>query len=134
MGEKHPRRDATLQEIQTLRHVVDTLPAAVWIALLAGSSERFTYYAVTTPWQNYVQNDASSSTTAVPGLLGLGQATATNISNAFNFFAYLSPVPFGILADTWLGHYNTLVLSISYVSFPLASFRFCSVRCSSVCR
>ncbi|KAJ5437343.1 hypothetical protein N7491_003896 [Penicillium cf. griseofulvum] len=64
------RRDATEDEIKTLPHVVDSIPLIVWIALVAGASERFTYYAVTTPWQNYMQNDRDS--TEVPGVLGLG--------------------------------------------------------------
>lgn len=45
------RRDATEDEIKTLPHVVDSIPLVVWIALVAGALERFTYYAVTAPWR-----------------------------------------------------------------------------------
>ena len=45
------RRDATEDEVKTLPHVVDSIPIVVWIALVAGALERFTYYAVTAPWR-----------------------------------------------------------------------------------
>lgn len=50
--------------------------------------------------------------TAVPGALGLGQATATNISSAFYFFTFLAPTPFAIISDAWLGRYKTLCVSV----------------------
>ena len=52
---------------------------------------------------------------AVPGELGLGQSTATNIYNAYYFFAFLTPLPFAILSDAWLGRYKTLCVSFLYV-------------------
>lgn len=45
------RRDATEEEIKTLRHVVDRIPRTVWIALMIGAVERFTYYCITPPWR-----------------------------------------------------------------------------------
>ena len=48
------RREATNEEIKHLPHVVDSLPTVVWIALVAGAADRFTYYAVTTPWRKTV--------------------------------------------------------------------------------
>lgn len=56
-----------------------------------------------------MQNSADNI--AVPGALGLGQATATNISSAFLFLSFLVPTIFAILSDTWLGRYKTLFLS-----------------------
>jgi POT family proton-dependent oligopeptide transporter len=44
-------RDATEEEVETLRHVVDTIPRGVWIALAVGACERFTFYAVSAPWR-----------------------------------------------------------------------------------
>lgn len=44
-------RDATDEEIQSLRHVNDRLPRKVWIALLASGAERLTYYVISTPWR-----------------------------------------------------------------------------------
>ncbi|KAF3056204.1 Peptide transporter [Trichoderma lentiforme] len=107
--ESYARHEATEEEVKELRHVVDSVPFIVWIALVANATERFTFYAVTTPWQNYIQNSADNI--AVPGALGLGQATATNISSAFLFLSFLVPTIFAILSDTWLGRYKTLFLS-----------------------
>lgn len=47
----HNRREATLVEIESLPHVVDSVPFIVWVALVAGAAERFTFYAVSTPWR-----------------------------------------------------------------------------------
>lgn len=60
--------------------------------------------------ENYIQNRAGDS--ALPGALGLGQARATTIFNAFYFFAYLSPVPFALISDAWLGRYNVICISL----------------------
>ncbi|RBQ77793.1 hypothetical protein FVER14953_21631 [Fusarium verticillioides] len=106
---EHERLDATEEEIKELRHVVDSVSLAVWVALVANATERFTFYAVTTPWQNYIQNPADS--VAVPGALGLGQATATNITSAFLFLSFLLPTVWAIISDTWLGRHKTLCLS-----------------------
>ncbi|KDB20058.1 hypothetical protein H109_07975 [Trichophyton interdigitale MR816] len=105
------RREATQDEVANLQHVADSVPAVVWVALVAGAAERFTFYAATTPWQNYIQNGRGNL--AVPGSLGLGQANATNISNAFFFFSFLSSLPFAIISDVWIGRYKTLCLSFS---------------------
>jgi POT family proton-dependent oligopeptide transporter len=47
-------QEATEEEINSLRHVVDELPRKVWISLLVGGAERFTFYVVSTPWREYV--------------------------------------------------------------------------------
>ncbi|EED18671.1 oligopeptide transporter, putative [Talaromyces stipitatus ATCC 10500] len=84
------RQNATEEEIQT------------------SGAKRFTFYAVTTPWQNYTQYPRDSN--AIPGALGLGQATATTLSSAFYAFTLFSSVPFAILSDAWLGRYKTLCI------------------------
>jgi proton-dependent oligopeptide transporter, POT family len=47
----HSLRDATEEEIASLRHVVDKLPRKVWVSLLVSGAERFTYYTISTPWR-----------------------------------------------------------------------------------
>ncbi|KAK2879510.1 hypothetical protein FQN49_000812 [Arthroderma sp. PD_2] len=101
-------RQATATEIRTLPHVVDSVPFIVWVAVFAGAAERFTFYAVTIPWQNYIQNGHESI--ANPGALGLGQATATKINSAFYFLSFLTPIPFALVSDAWLGRYKTLII------------------------
>lgn len=59
--------------------------------------------------ENYMQHDRHFR--AVPGALGLGQSTATSISNSFFVFSFLTPMLFAIISDVWLGRYKTLVIS-----------------------
>ncbi|KAE8340233.1 hypothetical protein BDV24DRAFT_134444 [Aspergillus arachidicola] len=104
-------RDATEEEIESLRHVVDKLPRKVWVSLIVSGAERFTYYTITTPWQNYIQNGPGDG--AVPGALGLGQSRATMIFNGFYLFYYLVPIPVALVSDAWLGRYAVLCISLS---------------------
>lgn len=63
----YARREATEEEVKELRHVVDSVPFIVWVALVANATERFTFYAVTTPWRAYLKE--LGSTTVVYGEL-----------------------------------------------------------------
>ncbi|KAL2257918.1 hypothetical protein VTK26DRAFT_8974 [Humicola hyalothermophila] len=101
-------RDATEDEIRSLPRVVDKIPLAAWAAAMVGAAERFSYYSIISIWQNYMQHERGFQT--VPGALGLGQSTATSISNAFFVFLFLTPTLFGVISDVWLGRYNTLLL------------------------
>ena len=62
-----------------------------------------------------MQNGPGNS--AVPGALGLGQSTATNIYTAYYLFSFLPPVPFAIISDVRLGRYKALCISWRYVYF-----------------
>jgi proton-dependent oligopeptide transporter, POT family len=50
---EYERRDATEDETNNLRHVADSLPGITWVALVVSGAERFTFYAVTTPWRKF---------------------------------------------------------------------------------
>ena len=56
--------------------------------------------------ENYVQN--ARGDVLRPGALGLGQALATNINYAFMTFGFITPVPAAVVADRWLGRYQTI--------------------------
>ncbi|KAH7084353.1 oligopeptide transporter [Paraphoma chrysanthemicola] len=103
-------REATEAEIRDLPHIVDHVPLVAWIAALIGATERFGYYSTVITWQNYMQNDRGVS--SVPGALGLGQSTASTISNVFFVVQFLTPLLFGIVSDIWLGRYRTLLLGL----------------------
>ncbi|PQE28722.1 PTR2-Di-and tripeptide permease protein [Rutstroemia sp. NJR-2017a WRK4] len=113
LSRQFERRDATEEEILNCRHVPDQLHAAVWIALLVGAAERFAFYYITAPWQNYLQNNRDDN--ANPGALGLGQVTATNIYNGYYLFAALASTPIGVLSDAKLGRFRTLTMSLMWV-------------------
>lgn len=106
-------RPPTDHELSTLLHVVDNIPFSAWAVILFGAFERFTYFGIIAPWQNYMQNPPSTTSSALPGALGLGQATATNISNAFFLVSFLTPMLFAVLSDTKLGRYKTLMLGLA---------------------
>jgi POT family proton-dependent oligopeptide transporter len=59
-----------------------------------------------------MQNERNSR--AVPGALGLGQSTATAISNSFFVFSFMTPMMFAIASDAWLGRYKTLIVAFWY--------------------
>jgi POT family proton-dependent oligopeptide transporter len=126
-------RDATEDEVRTLPKVVDRIPIAAWAAALVGAAERFSYYSTISIWreepspskhskiallttatENYMQNERNSR--AVPGALGLGQSTATAISNSFFVFSFVTPMMFAIASDAWLGRYKTLIVAFWYES------------------
>ncbi|APA08595.1 hypothetical protein sscle_04g033650 [Sclerotinia sclerotiorum 1980 UF-70] len=104
------RRNATEGEILSYRHIPDQVHTAVWIAVLVGALERFAFFCITAPWQNYLQNQREDH--ANPGVLGLGQATATNIYNGYYLWAAVASTPIGILSDAKLGRFRTLIISL----------------------
>ncbi|KAI9659785.1 MAG: peptide transporter ptr2 [Bathelium mastoideum] len=103
-------RDATEEEIHSLRHVIDKIPFTVWLVAFTGAASQFGYYGVTIPWQNYMQNPGGNP--LAPGALGLGQSKATTINNVFLFFTYLTPLPFAAISDAWIGRYSTVLVSL----------------------
>ena len=48
-------REPTEEEIATLRKVADHLPLSAFIVALVELCERFTYYGLSGPFQNYIQ-------------------------------------------------------------------------------
>ncbi|KAI0885397.1 uncharacterized protein GGS22DRAFT_200281 [Annulohypoxylon maeteangense] len=99
-------RAATDDEVRDLLHVVDRVPVRLWIACVAGILERFVWYGATSPLQNYLQNAPGGE---VPGALGLGQATASNIVNALMIGSCITPAMAAVIADSWLGRYKTML-------------------------
>ncbi|DAA72886.1 TPA_exp: hypothetical protein A8136_5330 [Trichophyton benhamiae CBS 112371] len=78
---QHEKREATQDEVANLQHVADSVPAVVWVALVAGAAERFTFYAATTPWPlfvtslPYVTNDSIKIAGLVISMVFLGLGT-----------------------------------------------------------
>ncbi|KAJ7692895.1 oligopeptide transporter [Mycena rosella] len=111
----------TAEEIATLRHVADKIPLGAWLVALIALSERFTYYGLTAPFQNYMQNNRDDSLR--PGALGLGQSAATRLSYFLTFFVYAMSFGGAVVADGWLGRYKSLTLFASiYVVGALILF------------
>ncbi|KLJ06067.1 POT family proton-dependent oligopeptide transporter [Blastomyces silverae] len=95
-------------ESATLRKVPDKLPWSAFLVAVVELCERFAYYGLSGPFQNYIQNPYKGP--GVPGALGLGQSGATGLASFFQFWSYLTPVLGAIVADQYLGRFNTIVV------------------------
>ncbi|KAL7931302.1 PTR2 domain-containing protein [Trichoderma chlorosporum] len=118
MGHPNFIREATSEDTENLPRVVASLPWRVWCVLAISMMERFTYYGVTSPFQNYVQIGLND--TVRHGALGLGQSRSTSINLAFLFLSYTSPLLGAILADNWLGQYRVILLSSMLYALGIA--------------
>ncbi|KAJ2722159.1 peptide transporter ptr2 [Coemansia sp. Benny D115] len=107
-------RWATEEDMGTLRRVADKIPTAAFFVVLTEFCERFTYYGISGPFQNYIQNPYKTGSR--PGAIDGGQHMATGLGNFFQFWCYLTPILGAIIADQWLGKFKTIVLfSIIYI-------------------
>ncbi|KAH8171107.1 POT family protein [Sarocladium implicatum] len=104
-------------ESLALRRVPDKMPK---LALLILLGERFTYFGLSGPIQNYIKYVGHSPIPStnpydpgsdLPGALGKGQAVATALGNFFKFWAYTSTVIGAIVADQYLGKYRAILLA-----------------------
>lgn len=66
--------EPTDEEKRTLRKVADKLPWSAFLVCVIELCERFTYYGLSGPFQNYIENSYGGS---LPGAIGLGQTGAT---------------------------------------------------------
>ncbi|KAF2160609.1 hypothetical protein M409DRAFT_70348 [Zasmidium cellare ATCC 36951] len=105
----------TEAEKQSLRKVADDLPWSTFLVAIVELCERFTYYGLSGPFQNYISNSYHDPS-GLPGALGLNQHGATALTNFFQFWCYLTPIMGAVLADQYLGKYWTIFyFSIVYV-------------------
>ncbi|CAH0051184.1 unnamed protein product [Clonostachys solani] len=103
-------REATEDEIETLVHEPQDIPITAWLLSFTGAGANLARFGITVTWQNYLQNPRGNP--LLPGALGLGQATATTIQSAFLFFRYLTPIPFAVVSDAYLGRHTTMHISL----------------------
>ncbi|KAL8790862.1 MAG: hypothetical protein Q9195_006187 [Heterodermia aff. obscurata] len=95
--------------IDTLPRVADNIPLSVWLVALLTMAERFSFYGLSAPFQNYMQNPRNDRLR--PGAFGWGQSTASEVSNAFYVLTQVTPVFSAIIADRRLGRYTVLRLT-----------------------
>ncbi|EOD49872.1 mfs peptide transporter [Neofusicoccum parvum] len=108
--------EPTEAERQSLRHLPDSLPWSASLIAVVELCERFAYYGLSGPFQNYMANKYHDPS-GLPGAIGLGQHGATLISSFFQFWCYLTPVFGAVVADQYLGKYWTIVyFSIVYMA------------------
>ncbi|KAI9486125.1 MAG: POT family-domain-containing protein [Benjaminiella poitrasii] len=115
--DEHHDAEPTEEDWKTLRQVADRVPASAYLVIVIEFCERFTYYGLTGPFQNYIQNPAPPSYPAEQaGAMGKGQQTATALTTFFQFWCYITPIFGAIVADQYLGKYRAiLVFSLIYL-------------------
>ena len=101
----------TDSELLEYEHVSESIPLSVWLIVICELCERFSYYGLSGPFQNYIEHPPQSINDTQPGALGRGQQTATALTTFFQFFSYFTPIIGAIIADQYLGKYRTIVLS-----------------------
>lgn len=116
-------RSPTAHDLQTLPRVADTISWRVYTVAFVELCERFSYYGTQILFQNYVQRglltptgaapNPAGSTDNNPGALGRGQQVATGLSTFFAFWCYVTPLLGAWLADTYLGRYTMIMISIA---------------------
>lgn len=87
-------------------HISDKIPYSAYLVAVVELCERFTYYGLSGPFQNYIQNPREGR---LPGALGLGQQKAVALLYAFQFWCYLTPIFGAIIADSYWGKYKTIL-------------------------
>ncbi|OSS44135.1 hypothetical protein B5807_11177 [Epicoccum nigrum] len=100
----------TEEDWTNLRRVPGKLPMVALLILVVELGERFTYFGLSGPIQNYINNPYAPGSD-LPGALGKGQAVATALGNFFKFWAYASTIIGAIVADQYLGKFKAIVLA-----------------------
>lgn len=90
-----------------LPRVPDTLPRGAFLVAIVELCERFAYYGLSGPFQNYIANGYDDPN-GLPGALGLKQSGATAMTNFFQFWCYVTPLLGAVIADQYLGKYATI--------------------------
>ncbi|KAI9496064.1 POT family-domain-containing protein [Zychaea mexicana] len=108
---EHPA--PTEEDWKNLREVGDHVPFSAFLVILIELCERFTYYGLTGPFQNYIQQPAPPEgyPAEQPGAMGKGQQTATALTTFFQFWCYITPILAAIVSDQYLGKYKTILAS-----------------------
>lgn len=97
----------TPEDLRLLPRVADKLPYGAFLVAVVELCERFAYYGLSGPFQNYIANSYEDPN-GLPGALGLKQSGATAMTNLFQFWCYVTPVFGAIVADQYLGKYATI--------------------------
>jgi len=112
----------TFEELKTLRRVSDKVPIRVYAIAFVELCERFSYYGTTVVFTDFIQQPRPDSSLTgagindpnqVSGALGMGQRASTGIGTFNQFWVYVVPLFGAYVADTYLGRYNTIAISIA---------------------
>jgi dipeptide/tripeptide permease len=97
----------TSEDLLFLPRIADDLPYGAFLIAIVELCERFAYYGLSGPFQNYISNKYRDEN-GLPGALGLKQTGATALTNLFQFWCYITPVFGAFVSDQYLGKYVTI--------------------------
>lgn len=117
------QQEAVNPDLSTLRKVPDSTSSSVWFIIISEICEKFAFYGLIGPFQNYIQH-SNNNMLSSGGLgksqryidwhligAGLGQAFATRILQSFILWCYITPIFWAIIADQYLGRLRTITFS-----------------------
>ena len=107
-GKDVQETEPTQVESNTLERIADCIPCASWLIVMCEACERFAFYGITGPFQNYIQFPVPGPNNTQAGALDRGHQTATLLTTFFQFFCYLTPIAGAIIADQFWGKYRTI--------------------------
>jgi proton-dependent oligopeptide transporter, POT family len=122
--------EPTAEELATLEHISDRIPPAVWLIVICEFCERFAFFGLSGPFQNYIQFPVPGPNDKQPGALGRGQRAATSLTTFFRFLCYLTPIPGAIVADQYLGKYKTILFGCVIYAIGLLVLALSSIPSS----
>lgn len=116
----------TEEELRTLRRVSGKIPWQIFTIAFVELCERFGYYGCQVLYTNFVQQELPEIDGVIqstgrdprpegqPGGLGMGQRASFGIGTFNSFWAYTTPIIGAIIADEYLGRFNTIFIAIAF--------------------
>ncbi|QDS75396.1 hypothetical protein FKW77_002916 [Venturia effusa] len=114
--------EISAEELRTLRRVSDHIPIKAYTIAFVELTERLSFYGTVQVFVNFIQQPNPGTATgkaldphaknAKPGALGLGQQASTGLTTFNQFWVYVMPLFGAYIADTYLGRFNTIWISI----------------------
>ncbi|KAI8942605.1 hypothetical protein NX059_000659 [Plenodomus lindquistii] len=118
--------EPTAEELKTLRRVSGKIPWTAFTIAFVELCERFGYYGCQVLYTNFIQQDlpiidgvpsrtgSDPRSEGQPGALGMGQRASFGIGQFNSFWAYTTPIIGAIIADEYLGRFNTIFIAIGF--------------------
>ncbi|GJJ06619.1 hypothetical protein Clacol_000812 [Clathrus columnatus] len=127
----------TEEELKTLVRVADEVPFAAMLIVICEFAERFSYYATTGVFTNFIQrplpaggNGAGAppqNSELLPGGLNRGIETAVAVTTFFSFWSYIMPIFGAIAADQYWGRFKAVVIFTAIVGIGHVILVACSI-------